>query len=144
MIGGAAFVGKERRFADHAEAVREAFGDVQLSLVFTGEDEAGRVTEGGGSGADVDRDVKDFSLRTAMSLALRVRVLKMQPAQRAAYREGDVILDEPGQAGSFVALLLETLEEKTARVPKDAWLDDANAGELGLEDVHGLVSMEVC
>src|SRR5690606_34661744 len=90
---------------------------------------------------DVHRHVIHRPAAHAHQLALRARLLEMQPAQHAALRARVVVLHEgQGDARLAVALDLEGLEEEAAVVAEGLRLDDQHAGQRGLDDVHRTTS----
>ena len=89
-----ALVVEQRGFAEHRKAVREPGRDIELPLVLAREHQAVPLPEGGRAAPDVHRDVEHLALQHLEQLALRLRVLEMQPPQDAAARERDVVLHE--------------------------------------------------
>jgi len=84
--------------------------------------------------------VEDSTAERLHELCLWVFLLKMQAAQRAAARAGDVVLyklDVNSRLGISVALI--RLFEKAASIRKHFRLDYQDAGNFGWNDVHRLL-----
>src|SRR5262244_2880251 len=71
-----ALIRQEGSLTRHAEAVGESFGDVKLPFVTAREDHPNPPPEGGGTDANVHRDVEHFSLQDGHQFSLRVGVLE--------------------------------------------------------------------
>src|SRR5262249_22500121 len=87
--------------------------------------------------AHIDHDIAHRAAQYAYELALRLGMLKVQAAQRAAHRTRQVVLDERlRDADARITLHLKRLRKEAARVAKYLWLDDQYARNGSLDDLH--------
>ena len=89
-----ALVDEVGRLGQHAEAVPEADGDVELEAALVVELDRLPLAERRRAAAQVDGDVEHAAARDAHELALAGPGLEVDPAQRAAARARVVVLDE--------------------------------------------------
>src|SRR6266487_6363416 len=81
--------------------------------------------------------VEHLALDHPHQLALRIRILKMQSAQRAAPRRRQVVLYEShGQSGLTVTRLVPQLHEKATRIAEHLRLDDQQSGDVTTSYFH--------
>jgi len=85
----------------------------------------------------VDDNVADGAAQHRHQLALRLRILKMQPAQRASDRAREVVLHETiHQPGGGVTIRLKGFQKKATCIAEYLRLDDQHVWNGGPDDVH--------
>src|SRR5204862_2836879 len=112
-----------RDVADDGEAVREAFGDVNLLEVLRRDADTDPFAERRRPAPDVDSDIEDLAFDDAKELALRVRQLQMKATDGATRRSRVIVLDEDvrdAAAPVFVGVI--RLEKKAAAILMDVGL----------------------
>ena len=95
-------------------------------------------TERRGATAEIHGHVEDLAAHDPHELPLRIGELVVEPAQHVLRGEAVVVLHEVERPvhGGLEPRAVEALEEEAARVGKDARLDDQDARDRGLPDVH--------
>ena len=113
----------------------EAGRNIELALVLAGEGQALPPAKGRGTAAQIDRDVKHFAIENRDQLALRGRVLKVQPAQRAAPRD---LADAPPTPHPEVLGAVAALSPRQRAVVYLTYWEDLDPGSaaalLGISD----------
>src|SRR5258708_4792910 len=96
--------------------------------------------------AHVHGDIENPAANRAHELALRSRILQMQPAQDAVTRTRQIILQErPLDTGRGVAFGLKCLGEKSTLVAEYLRLDDQDIRNISLDDLHApLAVRDIC
>ncbi len=86
---------------------------------------------------DIDSHIVDCSTSNANELALGAITLKMQTTQNSILRPRVVVLNERQlNSGVTIARLLVALHEKAALIAKHLGLNNQNARQLGLDNIH--------
>ena len=143
MVELVALVLEDRRLAEYGESVGEALGHQKLPVVLRRQLHRHVLPEGGRSAADVHRHVQHRAEHATHQLGLGVgRILVMQATHHAVAGHRFVVLDEVHRVaqhrrhlGVEVALR-EALEEVAPRVGEHPRLQDQEALDICLNDVH--------
>ena len=130
MVDMIDFIGKDGRLAEHHIAVGKAAGHVELTFVFSGQFHIDMLTKGGRTLAHVHGHIQHAALNHTYQLGLGIgRRLKVQAPQRAALREGLIVLNELNAGHGFVkGGLIERFKEVAARVFEDPGFYEKNVG----------------
>ena len=137
VVEAGALVDKRRRLAEHHEAVRKAFGNVELLLVLGRKYDTFPLAERQAALAQVHRHVEDFAIDDADEFSLRVLLLEVEAAEHALLALGFVILHEDHvEAGGVEFALVVGFHEVAALVAKDRRLNDGHALDGRLNEVE--------
>src|SRR5690606_15387926 len=93
--------------------------------------------EGRGARPQVHRDVPDRAVKHRHELALRIRILEMEPPEDAFTRGGDVVLRKgSGDPVLLVPRPTPRLQKIPTRILEHRWLNDQHALNSSLEHHH--------
>jgi hypothetical protein len=115
-----AFVKELNGFGEREKSVRESNGDIDLILLFGGQENAGPFAEVGRTDSDVGDYIQSFTLDDTTELGLRVAELIVKAAKRTAGRNGVIVLREgvfDAQVSEFSMVV--RFEERAARIAMD-------------------------
>lgn len=130
--------------AEHGKAMRETFRDKKLEMVLLGEFHSYVFSVCRASLADIKGDIQDSAPDTSDKFALRIwHLLVMESPDYSVRRLRLIVLHEFHiHSGKILEFLpVETLEEISAVVLEDMWLDYQNAFYVCLYQFH-LISLE--
>lgn len=138
MVELIAFVREHRRFAEHAESVSKALGDIELQVVILAEFDRKMLPEGGAVFTEIYCHIEYASVGTTDEFGLCIRrALEMQSAHHTIRRARLIILYETSiNTGSAVSFFLIGLSKPPPRVAEELGLDDQQTFNGCQFDVH--------